>query len=112
MSAMVWISILFSVLPVSWATAQQRLTLDSVHSYFEFRVRTRLGQSIDGVFPRLEGEVVILPEGARKYGCTCMQAMRSFLVEPITLIGSVESIFSMFSIIRQSSLNPSPIPLG
>ncbi|AIC11960.1 YceI family protein [Xylella fastidiosa subsp. morus] len=66
MSVMVWISILFSVLPVSWATAQQRLTLDSVHSYFEFEVRTRLGQSIDGVFPRLEGEVVILPEGREK----------------------------------------------
>ncbi|HHW4680617.1 MAG TPA: YceI family protein [Xylella taiwanensis] len=63
---MLWVFILFSVLPVSWATAQQRLKLDPVHSYFEFEVRTCLGRSIKGVFPRFEGEVVSLSEEREK----------------------------------------------
>lgn len=39
------------------------MTLDPARSSFGFEIRTRLGQKIHGVFPRIEGEVVELPDG-------------------------------------------------
>ncbi|HHW4678935.1 MAG TPA: YceI family protein [Xylella sp.] len=66
MYAILRIFILFSVLPVSFAAAQQRLKLDPVNSYFEFEVGAYLGPSIQGAFPRFDGEVVSVSEDRQK----------------------------------------------
>ncbi|MEE7546700.1 polyisoprenoid-binding protein [Xanthomonas sp. Kuri4-1] len=54
------------VLGLAWAlpaSAQRVLTMDPVQSRFGFEIRTRLGQRIEGLFPRFDGEIVVLPSG-------------------------------------------------
>ncbi|WP_315389747.1 YceI family protein [uncultured Stenotrophomonas sp.] len=41
----------------------QVLQVDAARSHFGFEIRTRLGQRIEGVFPRFEGRVDVLPDG-------------------------------------------------
>lgn len=50
------------------ATGAEReaVRLDSARSRFVFELRTRWGQPIEGVFPRNEGEVRVLPDGSRQ----------------------------------------------
>ncbi len=42
---------------------QHVLAVDTARSHFGFEIRTRLGQRIEGVFPRFEGRVDVLPDG-------------------------------------------------
>lgn len=42
---------------------QQVLHVDAARSHFGFEIRTRLGQRIEGVFPRFEGRVDVLQDG-------------------------------------------------
>ncbi|HBS61566.1 MAG TPA: hypothetical protein DEB32_02290, partial [Stenotrophomonas sp.] len=39
------------------------LALDTAQSRFGFEIRTRLGQRIEGVFPRFEGRIEVLSDG-------------------------------------------------
>lgn len=43
--------------------AAQPLVLDTAQSRFGFEIRTRFGQRIEGVFPRFEGHITVLPDG-------------------------------------------------
>ncbi|MFT4249141.1 MAG: YceI family protein, partial [Pseudomonas sp.] len=45
------------------ALAQQKLPLDPARSQFGFEIRTRFGQKISGVFPRFDGDILVLPDG-------------------------------------------------
>lgn len=42
---------------------RQVLQVDAARSHFGFEIRTRLGQRIEGVFPRFEGRVDVLQDG-------------------------------------------------
>lgn len=46
--------------PAAWAWAQ---AVDPARSHFGFEVRTRIGQRIEGVFPRYDAEVERLADG-------------------------------------------------
>lgn len=43
-----------------------RAQFDPVHTAFEFHLRTRWGQRVDGRFPRYDGGVEYLPDGRRR----------------------------------------------
>lgn len=45
------------------AAAQARMALDPVHTRLGFELTTRWGQILEGVFPRFDGEVAVLPDG-------------------------------------------------
>lgn len=45
------------------AAAQQKFVLDMQRSQFGFEIRTRFGQRISGVFRRVEGDILVLPDG-------------------------------------------------
>lgn len=45
------------------ACAGQALQLDMEHSRFGFEIRTRFGQTIEGVFPTFDGQLMVLPDG-------------------------------------------------
>lgn len=42
---------------------RQVLAFDTARSRFGFEIRTRLGQRIEGEFPRFEGRIEVLPDG-------------------------------------------------
>lgn len=48
------------------AFAGEPLQFDTAHSRFGFEIRTRFGQTIEGVFPRFEGWVTVLPDGSHQ----------------------------------------------
>jgi polyisoprenoid-binding protein YceI len=43
-----------------------RAQFDPVHTAFEFHLRTRWGQRVEGVFPQYDGTVEPLPDGRRR----------------------------------------------
>lgn len=45
------------------ALAAEPLHFDTAHSRFGFEIRTRFGQKVEGVFPRFEGWITVLPDG-------------------------------------------------
>lgn len=45
------------------AGTPRKLMLDTAQSRFGFELRTRFGQKIEGLFPRFEGDVLVLPDG-------------------------------------------------
>ena len=45
------------------AQAAEPLPFDPAHSRFGFEIRTRLGQRVEGEFPRFEGWITELPDG-------------------------------------------------
>ncbi len=51
------------LLVIAPAGASQQLAFDTAHSRFGFEIRTRFGQKIEGVFPRFEGHITVLPDG-------------------------------------------------
>ena len=48
------------------AAAGGHIALDPQRSHFGFEIRTRLGQRIEGEFPRFEGRIEILADGRRQ----------------------------------------------
>lgn len=51
-----------AAVPASVPTAH-KLEFDTLNSRFGFEIRTRLGQRIEGVFPRFEGRIEVLSDG-------------------------------------------------
>ncbi|XGB21293.1 YceI family protein [Streptomyces sp. II-2-2-2] len=45
------------------AATSQALAFDTATSRFGFEIRTRLGQRIEGIFPRFEGNIEVLSDG-------------------------------------------------
>lgn len=54
------------VLLAGSAFAGEPLQFDTAHSRFGFEIRTRFGQTIEGVFPRFEGWITVLPDGSHQ----------------------------------------------
>ena len=50
-------------LPPAQSTPQKVMELDTARSRLGFEIRTRLGQRIEGVFPRFEGRIDVLSDG-------------------------------------------------
>ncbi|HAI45480.1 YceI-like domain protein [compost metagenome] len=50
-------------LPAPAPAPRQVLEFDTARSRFGFEIRTRLGQRIEGVFPRFEGRIEVLSDG-------------------------------------------------
>ncbi len=50
-------------LPPAQAAPKQVMELDTARSRLGFEIRTRLGQRIEGVFPRFEGRIDVLSDG-------------------------------------------------
>lgn len=50
-------------LPPAHVAPKQVLELDTARSRLGFEIRTRLGQRIEGVFPRFEGRIEVLSDG-------------------------------------------------
>lgn len=48
------------------ALAAEPMHFDTAHSRFGFEIRTRLGQRMEGVFPRFEGWITELPDGRHR----------------------------------------------
>lgn len=48
------------------AWAQQALPFDPAQSRFGFEIRTRFGQRIEGLFPRFDGTIEVLPDGRHR----------------------------------------------
>lgn len=69
--AMSWLGALLALAAAASAStgpsgnggAPHRLLLDPAQSRFGFEIRTRFGQKIEGLFPRFEGDVLVLPDG-------------------------------------------------
>ncbi len=59
--------LLLSLLAAAGAAfAQQPMQFDAAHSRFGFEIRTRFGQKVEGVFPRFEGWITMLPDGRQQ----------------------------------------------
>ncbi len=58
-----WGVLLTLLLLAGPASAGQSLQFDMAHSRFGFEIRTRFGQTIEGVFPNFDGQVMVLPDG-------------------------------------------------
>lgn len=57
------LSLLLAIAPVA---AAQQLAFDVDQSRFGFEIRTRFGQKIEGLFPRFEGHITVLPDGRQQ----------------------------------------------
>src|SRR5690606_36149079 len=57
-----WGVLLTLLLLAAPASAGQSLQFDMAHSRFGFEIRTRFGQTIEGVFPNFDGQVMVLPD--------------------------------------------------
>lgn len=55
--------LLVLLLALAPAGAQSHHELDPAQSSFGFEIRTRFGQRIEGLFPRFEGRIEVLPDG-------------------------------------------------
>lgn len=59
-----WLSVLaLSLLAVVSAKAGDAANFDPNHTQLGFELRTRWGQKLEGIFPRYEGHVRVLPDG-------------------------------------------------
>ncbi len=58
--------LLLLLLAIAPAAAAQQLAFDVEHSRFGFEIRTRFGQKIEGLFPRFEGHITVLPDGRQQ----------------------------------------------
>ncbi len=50
----------------AWAQQVQVLPFDPAQSRFGFEIRTRFGQRVEGLFPRFDGTIEVLPDGRHR----------------------------------------------